>query len=867
MIHKEDPCMHLQKQVQIYSVDTSFFYHPHEQKIHRLLLKAYLFRKRLKQLMERENSPLQAAKLEQHFDSNQIRIKHLKERLTANIKSNQQMRTLTADFQATPRYLISIFESVLTRTLGIQTNTTTTDIIVVQTYYFDILKDLIQDGFWFKQEKYICFTASAGQIRNKKTVFIKESLYLQHQATLMCGLSTSQINDQGGININKFLAYLALCTTATEPWSDFDIDKTIVVDDMETLVTGEFEYIDEKSYQITRKEMSIPINHTDGCGMILPKKSKKSRMIRLPWIKGLLVPFPFDKFIREHNKKTGCKHNVVKDIYGQEHDLLEEKIEVIFTKSQFKLWKYYQSWEQYKQYYKQFQCEAGYCNEEETHFADAKLNYQVLQTLSDMTTEELAKLCEPTIHNIKKIGNDRDTMLRILGVVPSNTTKNYYQQALEIYPELLNDTYSKEILKSVKRKMVKEARAGKLDVEGKYTFICPDLYAFCQYLILGDQAPEGLLQNGEVHCKLFQDSTQLDCLRSPHLYREHAVRRNEVTKEMSRWFVTNGLYTSIHDSISKLLMFDVDGDKSLVCAEPVLIQVAERHMKNTVPLYYDMAKAGDEPITNTAIYSGLQAAYGGGNIGTISNNISKIWNSPHIQLDAIKWLCMENNFTIDYAKTLYKPKRPTQIHEQLSRYTTKKVPHFFQYAKDKMADTVEPINSSVVNQLHALIPSPRLQFLAKNLGTFNYQYLMHDPSTPLDQQIIDYYTELDQRSHFMMRQNEDPAMLHLYQYIRGQILDLSQKEPTYVTDVLVHYLYVHKQSSYKTTLWECFGDIIVENLKANVDMESSQCQCCGTRIVITSNRQKYCETCKAESRREQNKSNYRKWYSVNSKTS
>ena len=45
----------------------------------------------------------------------------------------------------------------------------------------------------------------------------------------------------------------------------------------------------------------------------------------------------------------------------------------------------------------------------------------------------------------------------------------------------------------------------------------------------------------------------------------------------------------------------------------------------------------------------LLAAYTGGNIGIISNNISKVWNSGKItqkEIDAVKLLCMENNFVI-----------------------------------------------------------------------------------------------------------------------------------------------------------------------------------------------------------------------------
>lgn len=63
-----------------------------------------------------------------------------------------------------------------------------------------------------------------------------------------------------------------------------------------------------------------------------------------------------------------------------------------------------------------------------------------------------------------------------------------------------------------------------------------------------------------------------------------------------------------------------------------------------------MAKAGQMHIDNMKIYDGLQAAYSGGNIGEISNTITKIWNSGEMtqdKLDVIKWLCFENNATID----------------------------------------------------------------------------------------------------------------------------------------------------------------------------------------------------------------------------
>lgn len=175
------------------------------------------------------------------------------------------------------------------------------------------------------------------------------------------------------------------------------------------------------------------------------------------------------------------------------------------------------------------------------------------------------------------------------------------------------------------------------------------------------------------------------------------------------WFITDGVYTSTHDLISRILQFDVDGDKSLVVADPDFIKIAERNMNNIVPLYYNMRKAEPTELNNKNIYNGLKAAFTGGNIGLYSNDISKIWNSnifidgtdeeKQEAIDAVKLLCMENNFVIDYAKTLYKPKRPEEKNKMITKYTHSNLPAFFEFAKDKKGDQIEKRNLSTVNKI------------------------------------------------------------------------------------------------------------------------------------------------------------------------
>ncbi|UOO16292.1 hypothetical protein KHA74_10960 [Bacillus velezensis] len=829
----------LSKQVHIYSVDTSAFYNDKENSLHNKILKSYRYRDYLKTLDNVNNK---------HKKYISQRITYLKECLYSAFEEHNDIRTLRTD-SLRDNKVISLFDSVLTRTLGIKENTLSEEIMVVQTYHFEVLKDIIDQGFLHNNEKYVYFTSSAGQIRTKKSCFIKKSTYDKYQDALTCGLSIEKINSLGGSSINKWNSYMALSNSASSPW-EIDIDKAIVVNDLETDVSSLVDYIDRDTYKITRKTMNIPIEHTDGCGMILPTLSRKSFMVRLPWVKGLLVPFDFRKFTEEN------KAFKVTDIYGKEWDVVRDDIQIIFTKSQFKMWKYYSSWEEYQVNYKKYGCLGAKLNEEDPS-VEGKLTYQMLQTLTDISDKELIQMSSKTVKEISTLGTDKETMLRVLGATEKKKHRTALQDALLLYPELLNDDHTKEIIKNKKKSMIKDAKSGKLLVDGaRYTYLCPDLYAFCEKLFLNIQNPKGLLLGSDVHCSLY-DEGYIDILRSPHLFREHGVRWNKKDEKYEKWFITPGVYTSIHDPISKLLQFDNDGDKALIISDELIVNIAKRNMENIVPLYYEMSVAQKQEINSKNIYEALTLAYGI-NIGEYSNNITKIWNSDNINLDVIKWLCMENNFTIDFAKTLFMPTRPDHVDEKIKDYIKNKVPHFFINAKDKEEHSVELINESTVNKLDSIIPSDRINFAAV-AGKFDYRFLLKNKDIKLDDAIISEYKRLDQNKKWLMNDEDiKPGQkLYVYKVIKDRLLKIHNDEQ-YVTDVLVKYLY-KKKSKFKSTLWECFGETLLENLRHNLKTYRGCCSC-GKMFKSTSHKAKYCPTCaKKIAQKQKNKWKRDKW--------
>ena len=98
-----------------------------------------------------------------------------------------------------------------------------------------------------------------------------------------------------------------------------------------------------------------------------------------------------------------------------------------------------------------------------------------------------------------------------------------------------------------------------------------------------------------------------------------------------------------------------DGDKLLIIKDRLLTKIAKRNMEEIVPLAYDLKKAQGGILTSETMYQGMTRAYTGGNIGPISNNISKIFNLDEVgqeQLNVVKWLCFQNNAVIDLSAPL-----------------------------------------------------------------------------------------------------------------------------------------------------------------------------------------------------------------------
>ena len=168
--------------------------------------------------------------------------------------------------------------------------------------------------------------------------------------------------------------------------------------------------VDDKGERyIERFTIDVKQNVFDGSGLVSTEMAKlwnedlgisdyspSAYIIRSAWIKGLCVVFDWKRYAREVAKKE-----YIKDVWGNEKHI--DDIDVLLSVSQFKMWKKYDSWEEYLKYHEKYEHIWGCSrvNKKKDNNLTA-LNYQYIQSIF-FTPEKNKKLADFSIDWIKDV--------------------------------------------------------------------------------------------------------------------------------------------------------------------------------------------------------------------------------------------------------------------------------------------------------------------------------------------------------------------------------------------------------------------------------------------------------------------------------
>ena len=175
--------MALNRQIHLYSLDTSCFYTDDEMVFHKRLSRLYSIRKAIKDKLEKfnkriknitENKNEKNEDCNDHIILNEVNklnekidiftealrrvnklIKKNKERMIkefTRFKTLDKTRCLREECLE-DKNIQSMFESSLSRVLHIPINTITDNIMIVQVYYFEPAEDILKHGFYYNNEK------------------------------------------------------------------------------------------------------------------------------------------------------------------------------------------------------------------------------------------------------------------------------------------------------------------------------------------------------------------------------------------------------------------------------------------------------------------------------------------------------------------------------------------------------------------------------------------------------------------------------------------------------------------------------------------------------------------------------------------
>lgn len=810
---------------------------------------------------------------------------HKKSDVEDMIKENKEIR-FVSEKKLYKKNIIAIFENDIVRLALKDRNETKPDmqllneIVFLEVYHLDILRQIIKNGCNVGDNRYIFFTATTGQQRNQTVVLIRLDFYLKYKRNITCGLDIARINKSGGQNAGKYISYNALVLSTSVPFENkIDLDRCIVVRGLETVVDELVKYLDElvKYLDVNKMEVlkdyihyidkdgnqGIKIEHTDGAGMFLPSEQPKSFQVRGRYIKGAMFPFDFRKFSLEvaHNTK-------VIDYKGLEHDIIKEDIRYIFTTSQFKNCDYYDSWDEYKQICKEEDIELTVNSWASDPTELVRWAYQFSQTMA--YDADISGLHNVVVEYLNKCKRNLDFALEIVGLKFNPEKPKPLAEAISIYPNLI---YDKKIMDNIKKKVGderKKARISKFFVEGTYTYAMPDMYAFCEYLFMGKENPEGLVPKNQVYCKVYDDKNieNVCVLRSPHLSGyEFAKRKLIKSEECKKWFTGYDTVVSIHDLITKTLQMDVDGDELLITHQKEIWDLAE----DKPPLFYEMAKADPIQIADDAIFDALRKAFENCLVGFISNGESRLWNvesKDNIDDDLI---CIEtayNNYSIDYPKTginLNLEKYP-EIWRKHLQYVgdfandiepSVKKPYFFSgKEKKKISDVTEckkyyePYNDSIMNRIFTQIDQGvvRAFSYSEKDGEFDYHMLMNNeknvdgkPKYKVRTNAKYYYNlmktlvelkrvekKLSQKYKSTPTNNENDQeekksefLLFYYECVKRikEVFTDEYYNENLAVNTMVHILYNQDALSgyFPDILWECYGHVVVRNISNNLN--------------------------------------------------
>lgn len=498
--------------------------------------------------------------------------------ITTDIDKAVKLNELIRVFQN--QIILSVFDI---RNESIENDKFCEDIVVLNINLESHRKHLNKHGFILNGQNYRRLSVSSSQGRKSEAIYVNAKIYNKLWLRLNNGRDMSV-----KFNSAKFNAYFGLYSGGL---NIIKTPKFCVVEDCFLQSKVKCNWVFETEYDkddvIKFREVDHEYNLFDGMGIMSPQYAEQVSQelkinytpcnirITAPYIKGMVCTFDFVEFAKQKNNNS---YEIV-DIYNNKYDVRD--LDMILTKSQFKMYKAYKSTEQYLSNVKKNKLYFGVSlvnKEKDNEYCTS--NYQFLQTL-DLSDEQIQGLTQYT----KDLFVDvcENNFQKAVFFLNKNATENGYKDLfgktdydvflkivckfLIANPNIVNEPYIHDSLKRMIKNRILDACKGKVYIKGNYSTLISDPYAFCEH-IFGLEV-KGLLPTTKYYSYFWnnKNAKKINSMRSPlTTYSEHKLLDLSNTEEQKEWYkyIYSGLICNIYDNHT-ICWQGSDWDFDIIC--------------------------------------------------------------------------------------------------------------------------------------------------------------------------------------------------------------------------------------------------------------------------------------------------------------
>ena len=602
----------------------------------------------------------------------------------------------------------------------------------------------VKDG---ATKTYVSTFCGAGHSRTQKNLFVQTDVVDKLNDILLCGMPKDLIYDRP----SKWNAYYAMATTDSTPLKY--TPNIVVIRDYKKEVKDTVDIVEvsgkgtDKKYTANRQgvEKELEIIPFDGAGLVTPQcalkwarelncRSRKGKFYipscfqfrAIPGIKGELMVFDLKRFAKENHVSK------IVDLGGKEWDIFTDKIDVVFTESQFKFWKQYVDENgkfDYLKWRNEFDREChGYKRTFNivsygVHPDDLQhrtmLSYQPEQTVN-FTDDEIKKVSKPGIDTYEKITSSVDEFLKYRSLIEisdedGEEVRNVDKYTPPYYVALLNnkdlfyDDYVHGKIQTDIEKLRNNVLAGKLFVHGNYQVFMPDLYGLAEWTFhdeLGYE-PQGLLKNAyDIYSDWWNERcvSEVDMIRNPAVGMEHRICQLRNNRELKKWYKyqTTGIVTGMYDTLALALgTADFDGDTVCTFDNQQFIDAVNRefeagHGRLVIKEDNTEKSEGIKPVcvSDRAALMRINQMSFKNSIGKVIDRVTDLWSYVHEDeqkiRDYIAIGVVVGGETIDFAKTGENADFPKEIKDFLKKY---KRGYWMRYLTKNRAEANREVNA------------------------------------------------------------------------------------------------------------------------------------------------------------------------------